>query len=192
MVGVGVAPEAVLADLSDVALGTLHLAHLDHGGGELLEEPPVVVGEALDEPVGARVRGQHLVRVEHDSLVQRQRREVHVVEHLRREEVQVPQAVGVAAVADSGEALAEVVPGRCGRVAEGAAPGLADGVGPGERNQVEVVEALVAEGLEELVGGEGRRRQGEDVVLRRRGKAVLAPKVHGEGGPAGLQPILFC
>lgn len=57
---VGVGAEAVTADLADVPLGSPELAHLDHGGPELVEEPPVVVGEALDEPARARVAHQPL------------------------------------------------------------------------------------------------------------------------------------
>jgi hypothetical protein len=184
--GCVVGPEAAAAsDLADVPLGSVQLAHLDHGFCKLLEEPPVVVGEALDEPVGAGVRGEHLVGVEHDALVEPQGDEVHVVEHLRGEVVEVAQAVGGGGGADPGEALPEVVAGRRRRAAEVAAPRLADGVRGGERDEVEVVQPLAAEGLEELVGCGGRRRQGEDFALRGGGEAVLAAEVHREGGAAG-------
>jgi hypothetical protein len=148
--------------------------------------------EALDEPVGACVCSEHLVGVEHDALVESQGDEVHVVEHLHGEEVEVVQAIGGGGGADPCEALPEVIPGWRRWIAEGAAPRLADGVRVGERDEVKVVEPLVAEGPEELVGGEGRRRQGEDVILRSRGEAVLAAKVHREGGGTGQVDCVTC
>ena len=58
-------PPAVVPDLAGVARERRDVAHLDHGLGELLEEEPLVGGEAVDELHGlAALREQDLVGAE--------------------------------------------------------------------------------------------------------------------------------
>uniref|UniRef100_A0A8R7TNV4 Uncharacterized protein n=1 Tax=Triticum urartu TaxID=4572 RepID=A0A8R7TNV4_TRIUA len=185
---------AVVPDLALVAGEEVHVAHLGHGPGELLEEGALVEREAGGHALGGGVVDQALVRLE-QALPRDQVEVVLVVEGVRGADVEVlgQGAGGVvpsALVPERGGELG--VDGRVGvehrleAVLEGRAVGDAEGVRAGEGHQVGHVQAAVAEGGDEGRHVEEGRRQEADESGRRRGEGVAAAEGDVEARPAGL------
>ena len=89
--GAAVGSGAVVADLAGVAGEDVHLAHLDHGACELVEEGGLVEGEADGGAVGLRVLDEALVGLE-DPLLGDEVEVVLVVEGVGRADVQLLRA----------------------------------------------------------------------------------------------------
>jgi hypothetical protein len=166
---VAVEPPAVLPDLALRPGQRRDVAHLHHRLREVLEEEVDVVGVGLDERRGLGAPGQqHLVGAE-QALADEEVLEVEVVEpggadEVQREEVVV--AAGAGAALPQVRSVGRVQRGVRHAVArlvvqplpEAGAAGEADGVGTGERDDVDDIKALAPE-----LGDNG----GERVVGRR-------------------------